>query len=83
MAQKPCKFNFINLAVAVAFHPNALRMIDDFQGLEPGQRGAWTEWLVAQEIFRRTALSGHDPERTGFWKSKEHEIDFVIADGSL
>jgi predicted AAA+ superfamily ATPase len=39
------------------------------------------EWLVAQEIWRRSVLGGQsNPEAIGFWASKEHEVDFVTPD---
>ena len=39
------------------------------------------EWLVAQEIWRRSVLGGRsNPEAIGFWASKEHAIDFVTPD---
>ncbi|MCK4794145.1 MAG: ATP-binding protein [Desulfobacteraceae bacterium] len=81
LMRKPCKFHFINLAAAVAFHPSSLRHVHEFENLPPKVQGFFMEWFVAQEIWRRTVLTGkEDPESIGFWSSKEHEIDFVTAD---
>lgn len=80
--RKPCKFHFINLAVAIAFHPSSLRHVHEFENIDPALQGCFIEWLVAQELWRRNVLLGLDnPEAIGFWISREHEIDF-IASGS-
>jgi len=79
--RKPCKFHFVNLAVAIAFHPSSLRHVHEFENLPFELQGTFVEWLVAQEIWRRCILSGQtDPETISFWTSKEHEIDFVTPD---
>jgi predicted AAA+ superfamily ATPase len=81
LMRKPCKFHFINLAVAIAFHPSSLRHVHEFFSLSSELQGAFMEWLVAQEIWRRSVLEGHaNPEAVSFWASKEHEIDFVTPD---
>lgn len=81
LMRKPCKFHFINLAVAVAFHPSSLRYVHEFENLSSELQGTFIEWLVAQEIWRRSILAGQaDPETISFWMSKEHEIDFVTPD---
>jgi predicted AAA+ superfamily ATPase len=81
LMRKPCKFHFINLAVAVAFHPSSLRYVHEFENLAAGMQGTFVEWLVAQEIWRRSVLAGgHNPEAIAFWASKEHEVDFVAPD---
>jgi hypothetical protein len=47
--------------------------------LEPGVQGRWFEWLVAQEISRRSARRGDpSPEILRFWSGGGHEIDFVV-----
>ncbi|MBI2083100.1 MAG: ATP-binding protein [Deltaproteobacteria bacterium] len=82
--RKRCKFHFINLAVAIAFHPAALRSIDQFETLTTEMQGMFMEWLVAQEVWRRSVLAGADnPEAIGFWGSKDHEIDFVTPNHEL
>ncbi len=81
LMRKPCKFHFINLAVAIVFHPSSLRYVHEFENLSPDIQGVFMEWLVAQEIWRRSVLGGQsNPEAIGFWASKEHEIDFVTPD---
>lgn len=78
LMRKPCKFHFINLAVAVAFHPSSLRHVHEFENLKPELQGMFIEWLVAQELWRCAVLDGNaNPENLSFWASKEHEIDFV------
>lgn len=79
--RKPCKFTFVNLAAVTAFHPAGLRRVDEFDGLDAATRGVLLEWLVAQELWRRAAWSGQDAEAVGFWRSAEHEVDFVTAGG--
>jgi predicted AAA+ superfamily ATPase len=78
--RKPCKVHFINLAAAVAFHPNNLRLVSDFRGLPGEEQGVLLEWLVAQELWRRGALQGRElPDDLGYWRSDSHEIDFVCG----
>ncbi len=78
LLRKPCRFHFINLAVAMVFHPQAPRTIKEFKALPQETQGTFFEWLVAQEIWRRSVLKQDpNPEAMGFWQSKSHEIDFV------
>jgi predicted AAA+ superfamily ATPase len=80
--RKPCKLPFVNLAAVTAFHPAGLRHVHEFSALAPAVQAMLVEWLVAQEIWRRAAWDGTaDPEALGFWRSKEHEVDFVTAAG--
>lgn len=82
--RKPCKFQFMNLACVVAMHPSNVRHVHEYEALPPAMQAQWLEWLVAQEIWRRSVLAGaENPEATGFWASKEHEIDFVAPDQAL
>jgi predicted AAA+ superfamily ATPase len=85
MANKPCKFQFMNLAAVVALHPSSIRYLHEFEVLSNETKGVWLEWLIAQEIWRRTCLESPavDAERLGFWKSANHEIDFVTHDQVL
>ena len=77
--RKPCKFTFINLAVAVSFHSARLRLVHDFDQLPGPERAKLVEWLVAQELWRRRIFMNRDePERLSFWRSKNHEIDYVV-----
>lgn len=81
LMRKPCKFHFINLAVAIAFHPSSLRQVHEFEKLPSELQGIFIEWLVAQEIWRRGVLADQGrQEAISFWSSKEHEIDFVSPD---
>ncbi len=39
------------------------------------------EWLIAQELNRRIAISGHDVlEPLAFYQDKHHEIDFILSE---
>ncbi|MBY0545511.1 MAG: ATP-binding protein [Gammaproteobacteria bacterium] len=79
--RKPCKYHFINLNVALSWHPEKPRTIDGLKMLGEGL-GVIYEWTVAQEIWRRICIKGENdlPEHLNFWQSKEHEIDFVLPD---
>ncbi|HJR70596.1 MAG TPA: ATP-binding protein [Gammaproteobacteria bacterium] len=78
LQRKPAKFHFVNLSVALAFTPNRMTQVSDFDALAPQEKGKWIEWLVAQELFRRQCIAGaEDPEALWYWASREHEIDFV------
>ncbi|MBI4126761.1 MAG: ATP-binding protein [Deltaproteobacteria bacterium] len=82
--RKPCKFHFINVGVATVFHPATPRYIHEFERLPPETQGMFLEWLVAQEVWRRSVLAGVDnPEALGYWSSKEHEIDFITPEGTM
>lgn len=75
--RKPCKYHYMNLLVAVAYHPAGLRRPEDFESLSQAEQGIWYEWLVAQELQRRRALKGNALlEPLAFWQSKTHELDF-------
>ncbi len=78
--RRPCKFHFINMLAAVAWHPAHIRRPSDFRSLHEDEQAVLLEWSVAQECWRRAALIGMEmPEKMGFWQSDRHEIDFVIA----
>lgn len=78
--RKPCKYHFTNLLVAIAYHPKRIRHLDDFSLLSNAEQGMWLEWLVAQELLRRSSISGEDIlEPQKFWQNKTHEIDFVVS----
>jgi predicted AAA+ superfamily ATPase len=76
--RKPCKLPFVNLAAVTAWHPAALRYVHEFEALDAHTRGMLVEWLVAQELWRRAAWEGSEPEALGFWQSHDHGIDFVL-----
>jgi len=76
--KKPCKFPFVNLSVAIAFHPNAPRQIHELKAMSDKEQSILLEWLVAQELWRRRVLKGvENPEALVFWRSKHHELDFI------
>jgi predicted AAA+ superfamily ATPase len=79
LARRPAKFPMTNLLVATAWSPERLRSAEDFDQLPAAVQGKWREWLVAQELWRRAALRGREsPERMHYWRSAEHETDFVL-----
>jgi predicted AAA+ superfamily ATPase len=76
--RQPHKLHFINLLAATAWHPANLRSLEDFKKLSLINRGAFYEWRVAQELWRRSALRFEEaPEMLKFWKTKEHELDYI------
>jgi predicted AAA+ superfamily ATPase len=82
--RKPCKYHFINLLMAICWHPKKPRTIEELKQL--GQDlGAIFEWTVAQEIWRRACIKapGDLPDFMNFWQSKEREIDFVLPDEKI
>lgn len=81
--RKPCKYHFINLLMAICWHPKKPRTIDELKQLGP-DLGPIYEWTVAQEIWRKLCIEGSEvlPEHLHFWQSSEHEIDFVLPDQS-
>lgn len=77
--RRPCKFHVTNLLVAVAWHPARIRSVEGFNQLAARERAYLVEWMVAQELWRRSVIRGNElPESMAFWQSKTHEIDFVI-----
>ncbi len=78
--RKECKYHFMNLLAAVAYHPQQIRTLSDFFALPEKEQGMWYEWLVAQEISRRLAIAGQEIlAPLAFWQDKNHEIDFVMS----
>lgn len=78
--RKPCKYHLTNLLAALAFNPQQIRSLDDFIALPAVEQGLWYEWLVAQELLRRSAIKGDNilsPQ--AFWQNNQHEIDFVMS----
>ncbi len=79
--RRPCKFHFINMLAAIAWHPARIRRPADFHSLSASDRSILLEWAVAQECWRRAAIAGADiPERMCYWKTDRHEIDFVLGE---
>ena len=82
--RKPCKYHFTNLLAAVAYHASNMRAPNDFLLLSEIEQGIWYEWLVAQELLRRAAISGKEIlAPLAFWQTKQHEIDFVVSPTEL
>jgi predicted AAA+ superfamily ATPase len=78
--RKPAKYHFINLLAAVSWHSDRPESVGDFKHMAPQVQGAWYEWAVAQELWRRAALKGEEfPERMAFWQGGGHELDFVLS----
>ncbi|HEX4045078.1 MAG TPA: AAA family ATPase [Gammaproteobacteria bacterium] len=79
LLRKECKYHFTNLLVAVSYHQNRIRSVNDFLALSPVNQAMWYEWLVAQELSRRAAITDAEIlSPLAFWQSKENEIDFVV-----
>lgn len=82
--RKAYKYHWINLLAAISFHPSKPRTVEDIKQFSGEELGKWWEWLVAQELWRRDAVSGKDsPEFQGYWQSKDHEVDFLINSSHL
>ena len=82
--RKACKYHFINLLAAIAYHPKRIRSIKDFNSLDTQEKGVWYEWLIAQEISRRQAIEGTDIlSPLAFWQNKNHELDFVVDENKF
>ncbi|MGD0466425.1 MAG: ATP-binding protein [Gammaproteobacteria bacterium] len=82
--RKPCKYHFINLLMALCWHPKKPRTINELKQL--GQDlGSIFEWTVAQEIWRKLCISSTEdlPDHLNFWQSKEHEIDFILPNKQM
>lgn len=82
--RKPCKYHFINVLVALCWHPKKPRTIQELKNLNK-DLGPLLEWVVAQEIWRKKCIQNKNdmPDHLHFWQSAEHEIDFVLPEESL
>lgn len=78
--RKPCKYPFINLLMAMSWHPMKPRTTIAVKNLSTEHLGPIYEWTVAQEIWRRFCISEENdlPDLLNFWQSNSHEIDFVL-----
>jgi len=82
--KKPARFHFVNLAVALAFSPLAIRSVGEFEALPNSDQSIWLEWFVAFHLWREANLQNvENPEKLGFWQSRDNEIDFVDAEGNF
>jgi predicted AAA+ superfamily ATPase len=78
--RRPAKFHMTNLLAATAWHPAHLRRVSQLHQMPPENHAVLLEWAVAQECWRRAAIRGDEqPELLHYWKSKSHEIDFVLS----
>ena len=76
--KKAAKYPWINVLAAWSFSSNRPSSIEQFSGLSQNHKGAAWEWLVAQEIWRRRALSGNQvPELLGFSEGGQGSIDLI------
>jgi uncharacterized protein len=82
--RKPCKYHFINLLMALSWHPKKPRTIDELKQLGE-DLGPIFEWVVAQEIWRKICIHSKEdlPNHLNFWQSKEHELDFILPDQQI
>ncbi len=82
--RKPCKYHFVNVLMALCWHPKKPRTVEALKGLGE-DLGPIFEWAVAQEIWRKHCIAGEvdGMDHLNFWQSKEHEIDFVIPKQGL
>lgn len=79
LRRKRAKYPFVNLLAAVAWHPARMRSPADVRALPEDLQGAFLEWLVAQELWRRAAVRGEEiPEELPYWHTGQREIDFVV-----
>lgn len=84
LRRKPAKYHFTNTLCMTALSRERIRSPQDLATLSPALSGAWTEWAVAQELWRRAAKAGHEtPEEFLHYRSKEHELDFVIDENTF
>jgi predicted AAA+ superfamily ATPase len=80
ISRKESKFQFINLLGAIAFSQQRLHSLSDWNALSEPTQGKWIEWLVAQELWRRSAIKGENLEETiPFLSVGEREVDFVCG----
>ncbi len=79
LQRKACKFHFTNLLVANAFRKSPIYTLEQLASIQAVDKGRWYEWLVAQEIWRRQAMTGSlIPESLKFWTDGKDEVDFVL-----
>ena len=72
------------MLVAASYHPKCVRSIEDFLKLTDSEQDMWHEWLVSQELLRRSAIRGEEIlHPLAFWQDKNHEIDFVLPPQQL
>lgn len=79
--RKPCKYQFVNTLVALTWHPDRPRTVQELKILGPAM-GVLLEWAVAQEVWRRRCIIESEgiSENLYFWQSAQHEIDFLVQE---
>jgi predicted AAA+ superfamily ATPase len=81
MARKASKYPFVNLLAANTWLPNRHTTAASLEMAPSDEKGVWWEWAVAAELFRRAAKVGDPtPLHSLFWRSQDHEIDFIRRD---
>jgi len=81
MARKASKYPFVNLLAANTWLPNRHTTPASLEMAPSDEKGVWWEWAVAAELFRRAAKVGDPtPLHSLFWRSQDHEIDFIRRD---
>ncbi|MGH8211518.1 MAG: ATP-binding protein [Steroidobacteraceae bacterium] len=76
--RKASKYPFVNLLAANTWWTRRYTTPASLQLASGEERGIWTEWAVAAELYRRAAKSGNPtPLHSLFWRSDKHEVDFV------
>ena len=80
LPRKASKYPFVNLLAANTWWKNRYTTPASLESAPGEEKGMWSEWMVAAELFRRAAKEGSDtPLQSLFWRSDKHEIDFVRA----
>jgi predicted AAA+ superfamily ATPase len=83
VSRKASKYPFVNLLAANTWSANRHTTPGSLEKSTGEDKGAWWEWAVASELFRRAAKEGHPmPMQSLFWRSEKREIDFVRDDES-
>jgi predicted AAA+ superfamily ATPase len=78
ISRKESKFHFINLLGAIAFSTQRLHSLSDWTTLSQPTQGKWIEWLVAQELWRRSVIATDNLEETiPFLSVNNREVDFL------
>lgn len=81
MPRKASKYPFVNLLAANTWARRRVTTPAALDAAPAEQRGQWWEWAVAAELFRRAAKAGDPtPLHSMFWRTNEHEVDFVRRD---
>jgi uncharacterized protein len=78
--RKASKYPFVNLLAANTWWPRRYTTPHALESASGEEKGIWTEWAVAAELFRRAATKGDAmPLNSMFWRTNDREIDFFRA----